>query len=153
MEVYGSADLWGPKRQEIVDWPKVSKTNSAITYCGKQAKEELARAYNRAALCIVPSRVPEGMSRVSLEAQSCGCPVIGGDESGMTEAIIPGETGLLISEITAEKLARGITAMIDDKKKLQWMSSRTARFAHNFSVARVIQSYIEIIEQNKVKSG
>ncbi|NDJ76695.1 MAG: glycosyltransferase family 4 protein [Chloroflexi bacterium] len=57
----------------------------------------------------------EGFGLVFLEAGACGLPVIGTTGSGVEEAVIDGETGLLVPQDDADALADAIVRLLTDR--------------------------------------
>jgi glycosyltransferase involved in cell wall biosynthesis len=55
--------------------------------------------YQRAAALVFPAVEDFGMMPV--EAMAAGTPVIGVDEGGLRESVVPGTTGVLLPELTA----------------------------------------------------
>jgi phosphatidylinositol alpha-1,6-mannosyltransferase len=50
----------------------------------------------------------EGFGIVYMEASSCGKPVIGGNSGGVVEAVLDGETGLIVDPSSAEAIAQAV---------------------------------------------
>jgi phosphatidylinositol alpha-1,6-mannosyltransferase len=71
-----------------------------VVFAGFIPEDELNRHYNLADVLVMPNRVEsgdiEGFGMVFLEANAAGKPVIGGRSGGASEAILHGETGLLV---------------------------------------------------------
>jgi glycosyltransferase involved in cell wall biosynthesis len=55
----------------------------------------------------------EDFGIVAVEAQACGRPVVSGAEGGALETVLPGQTGVLVSEAGAAPLARGLREAAD----------------------------------------
>jgi glycosyltransferase involved in cell wall biosynthesis len=85
------------------DYKKLKKAaNKNIEFLGFLSAQELLQAYQGAIALLMPGEEDFGIN--SLEAQSCGVPVIAFGKGGATETIIPQETGLFFRELTAESL-------------------------------------------------
>lgn len=143
LEVYGSAGLWGKK--EVIPWQKVEQKFPNILYRGTRPKEELSTALNRSTLCIVPSLIPEGFARASIEAQACGCPVVCNAVGGMPETLINGKTGHLINHISHENLSVALIKLLSDSDRLQAMSVKAAEHAKKYSVENATNAFIKLI--------
>ena len=59
----------------------------------------------------------EGFGLVFAEAQAHGKPVVAGRSGGVTDAVIDGETGLLVPPDDPESLAESITSLLSDPEK------------------------------------
>jgi glycosyltransferase involved in cell wall biosynthesis len=66
-----------------------------IQFTGWVDKEEAGRLLARASLLIFPSRGPESLSRVLIEASALGVPIAAMDTGGTRDIVEPGVTGLL----------------------------------------------------------
>ncbi len=47
-----------------------------------------------------------------LEAQACGCPVVALGRGGALETVIPGQTGILVDDMSAEAFASAIAEAV-----------------------------------------
>ncbi len=145
LEVYGATSLWGRKKEEI-PWKAIEQKNSNIFYKGKESKKKLSYALNRSILCVVPSLIPEGFSRVSIEAQACGCPVVCAAAGGLPETIIDGETGIIVNHLTHDNLVAVLINLLSDTDCLQAMSIKAAEHAKRFSVENTAYVFKKMIE-------
>ncbi len=62
-----------------------------------QPHDRLARYYQAADVCVVPSRT-ESFGLVALEAAACGTPVIAANVGGLRLLVDDGVTGFLVDE-------------------------------------------------------
>ena len=58
----------------------------------------------------------EGFGIVYIEANACGKPVIGGESGGIADAVVDGETGLLVPPDSPEVLAESICRVLTHKE-------------------------------------
>lgn len=75
---------------------------------------EVLALYPIADVVVVPSVIPDALSRVILEAMGAGRPVIGTRVGGTPELVIEGRTGLLVPRSAPEELARAIETVLTD---------------------------------------
>jgi glycosyltransferase involved in cell wall biosynthesis len=104
--------------------------------------------YAQASAVVLPS-YREGMSRVLLEAISCGLPVLASDVPGCQELVEYGESGFLFPP-------RDIAALADHMKRFLKLSPETQaafgargrqRAVNEFGQARVNQVYLDALPQ------
>ena len=62
--------------------------------------------------------IVEGLPNVLIEAQAFGVPVVSTDAGGAKDTFIDGETGVLVTEPTADELANAILKCLNDP---EWM--------------------------------
>ncbi len=91
-----------------------------ITFAGAVSPAELPSYYASCDIFIMPSRRlangdAEGFGIVFLEANSYGKPVIAGKSGGVGEAVIDGQTGLLVDPEDADDIALAIAKLMKDK--------------------------------------
>jgi glycosyltransferase involved in cell wall biosynthesis len=65
----------------------------------------------------------EGTPNVLLEAQYCGCVPVATDTGGSREAMIPGETGLLVSLNDPEDAVRAVLELLRDPERRRRMTA------------------------------
>jgi glycosyltransferase involved in cell wall biosynthesis len=78
------------------------------TFLGRLPDGDLHTLYNRASVVLLPGEEDFGI--VPLEAQACGRPVVALNRGGALETVIPGQTGVLVDELSADAFAAGIAA-------------------------------------------
>lgn len=89
----------------------------------------------------------EGMPRVLLEAAASGRAVVTTDVPGCRDAVIAGETALLVPPGEAGKLAVALRALIENPDMRQRMGARGRVLAEErFSSHQVVERTVEIME-------
>ena len=111
----------GPLRQTLEDRAQALGLGDSVQFLGRVSDEardeELARAN---AFCMV-SRLPagrfagEGFGIVYLEANAHGVPVVAGAVGGATDAVVHGETGLLVDPQDHVAVADALVALLRDR--------------------------------------
>lgn len=94
-----------------------------VVFAGPVSDEELNFHYNLADIFVMPNRDVagdiEGFGMVFLEANAAGKPVIAGRSGGAMEAVIHGETGLLVNPEDERELRTALYALIADRELRQ----------------------------------
>jgi colanic acid/amylovoran biosynthesis glycosyltransferase len=126
--------------------------DDAVEFLGAQSHERV-QAEMRAARCFVQHSVEapngdcEGTPLGILEAGASGLPVVSTRHAGIPDAVVEGETGLLVEEGDVNGMAGGMLKLAGDAA-LAGRMGRAARrhVAENFSVERSDRNLWAIIE-------
>ena len=98
------------------------------------------------------SSLSEGFSNVLLEYMACAKPVVATDVGGNREAVIYGETGLLVPPENSQKLAGAIRVFLDNRElALRYGLAGKKRVEKEFSLKRMIERYENIFEEIAMK--
>ena len=96
---------------------------------------------------VIPSLWPETFSMVALEAMSLGKAIIAYKSGGLTEMIVDGETGVLVSSTVPYKLAEAISGLLQKPDETSRMGQNAYnRFMDNYTSSRVIPQFINLYE-------
>lgn len=90
-----------------------------VVFAGPVAATDLADYYALGDFFVMPNRrMPdgdtEGFGLVFLEANACRKAVIGGRDGGVVDAIVDGETGLLVNGHSIEAIRAALETLLDD---------------------------------------
>jgi len=82
--------------------------------------EDLSSVFQRAAVVVSPSRLPEGFGLAAVEAMRAGCAVIVSDHGSAREIVTHGVTGILVPPDDHKALARAMATLVrDDQLRLR----------------------------------
>jgi phosphatidylinositol alpha-1,6-mannosyltransferase len=92
-----------------------------VIFCGYVPSDEVVDHYNLADVYVMASREieetgdVEGFGISFLEAGACRVPVIGGRSGGIADAVVDGETGLLVDPLDPDRVAEAIIRLLTDE--------------------------------------
>lgn len=109
----------GPLRKRMQSLAQSLGLAERIRFLGALPHQQVMTWMRKAAMLVLPSVRTrtgrnEGLGMVLLEAAATGVPMIGSRQGGIPEAIIDGETGLLVSERNDEELAAAMNTLLND---------------------------------------
>ncbi len=133
LKIYGDGVL----KDELED---VAKDN--VEFLGKVSDEELMNLYQNANAFILAQK-DEDFGITSVEAQSCGCPVIAFEGGGYLESVVEGKTGVFFDELTAESLMDAVKKFRKMKFKLEDCILNAKKFRKgkfNLEITRYIKN-------------
>lgn len=122
-----------------------------VTLTGRVSDDELMRWYRTADIFALPAINDgarfEGFGLVYLEASAVGLPVIGTRDCGAEQAIIDGQTGLLIPQHgVVEALAGALTHLLESPETRQRLGEHGRQFAAEQTWERAAQAFIAVYE-------
>lgn len=107
--------LEGWSRAGILEW---------WGYC-----EDMAGVLARSHLVCLPSYYGEGLPKTLLEAAACGRPVVTTDWPGCRDAILPGQTGLLVEPRSVPALVAALMQLLSDAAQRRAFGQRARELA------------------------
>jgi phosphatidylinositol alpha-1,6-mannosyltransferase len=110
----------GPLRPGLERMAAANGVNGAVRFLGAVSDGERDHWLRSAHVFAMPSRLPaggfagEGFGIVYLEANAHGMPVVAGNVAGALDAVVDGETGVLVDPADHIAVARGATRLLSD---------------------------------------
>jgi phosphatidylinositol alpha-1,6-mannosyltransferase len=95
-----------------------------VTFLGRLPEADLAEEYQRCALFVLPARRTaegelEGLGLVFFEAAAWGRAVVAGRSGGERDAVVDGETGVLVDGESVDEVTHAIHSLLDDPHELR----------------------------------
>lgn len=101
LEIAGS----GPLERTVA--ARAAETDG-VKFLGSLPHSDLIAALRRADALLLPSRYPEGLPTVALEAAALGVPIVATSRGGLGELLAGGARGFVLPEGTADAIAAGL---------------------------------------------
>lgn len=117
----------GPFRPALENAVRAYGVEDAVELRGRVSDAERDQWLERASVFCMPSRIPaaglggEGFGIVYMEAAAHGLPTLGGDVAGARDAVLDGETGLLVDPSDHLALAGAATELLADPARARAM--------------------------------
>jgi phosphatidyl-myo-inositol dimannoside synthase len=95
----------------------------SVVFSGQVSETDLPRYYAAADVFAMPCRSRlgglevEGWGNVFIEAAACGKPVVVGDSGGAREALVDGETGVLVDGSDVRSVAEAVASLLADPER------------------------------------
>lgn len=111
----------GPYGTRLRRMAEASGAAGSIVFAGAVPAAELPAHYACGDVFAMPCRTRgagldvEGLGIVFLEASACGLPVIAGDSGGAPEAVVPEQTGIVLSGRDVPAIAAACTRLLGDE--------------------------------------
>jgi phosphatidylinositol alpha-1,6-mannosyltransferase len=120
----------GPHRRRLEDLAASHGVTSSVRFTGSVPWEELPAHYDAGDVFAMPCRTRrrgldvEGLGIVYLEASATGLPVIAGDSGGAPDAVLAGETGLVVPGRGVGAVAEAVSALLLDPARSRAMGEK-----------------------------
>jgi glycosyltransferase involved in cell wall biosynthesis len=134
----------GPDREALER--AAAESGRHFSFRGWVDRSTAARLLARASMLIFPSRGPESLSRVLIEASALGVPIAAMDTGGTRDIIEPGVTGLLAT--SPEELAERVRRLRNDADLRARLGAAARRFVEReFDTAVVVRRVARLYEE------
>lgn len=136
----------GPLEEEL----KGRAEGLPVTFLGQRRRDDLATDYLSHDVIVVPS-VPaasgdqDGLPVALLEAMGSGCAVVASDLPGINEAVVHGESGILVRPGDAGELADAFSRIRSSPALLASLSRGAAERAIDYSVEATSRRYSQLL--------
>ena len=135
------------EEQDLLDLTKKLNVSQNVTIHGFINNNELANIYNQADILIMLSQnkirsSAEGFGIAILEANLFGVPALGSLNTGIEDAIVNNQTGILVNPYSIKEIVEGIGLLVEtpDKFKIQ-----TAKWAEEHSWDKITNKYFKVM--------
>ncbi|MGD9209862.1 MAG: glycosyltransferase family 4 protein [Desulfobacteraceae bacterium] len=134
------------ENREILEQAAKKKLPRRHIFLGKIPREQLQFYFSAADLFVFPG-IEESLGMVYLEAQACGLPVVALKQWGAGEAVLSGQTGILVKKNDIADFAEAIATLLKDADLREKMGQVARRHVlQNHDVHRNYANMIMIIE-------
>jgi glycosyltransferase involved in cell wall biosynthesis len=137
VKVFGNTTEYPDYFQKLCD---LAEDDPRISFMGTFPNEKIGDVLTDIDILVVPSIWYENTPLVVYSAQASGCPVIGTNVGGISEAIQDEENGLLFERGSAKALAHAIQKVSADRNLLRIMSKQC-------KMPTTIAAYVNGLEQ------
>ncbi|GGS55176.1 glycosyl transferase family 1 [Planobispora rosea] len=143
----------GPYRRRLERLVASLGLRSSIVLTGPVDGADLPRYFALGDVFAMPCRTRlggidvEGLGIVYLEASASGLPVLAGSSGGAPDAVLPGETGLVVDGASPDAVADALVELLGDPARARAMGARgRAWAAREWSWERVAARFTELLE-------
>lgn len=139
----------GEDFREFAAQVKASEVEEWVHLLGARPHDEIPGWFSASDILVLPSW-REGLPNVVVEAMACRRPVIATRVGGIPEAVIDGESGILVNKQDPKALAEAIAFLIENEGKRWLMGAKgrvivEERFTWEKNAAETIKVYEEVL--------
>jgi phosphatidylinositol alpha-1,6-mannosyltransferase len=143
----------GPLRAHLEALASAHGVEDAVHFAGSVSDDERDRWLSSSDVFAMPSRLPadglagEGFGIVYLEAGARSVPVVAGDVGGALDAVVHGETGLLVDPQDHVTVASAISELMLDRDRARRMGRAGAEHARTFAWPKVAAKVEDVLRE------
>jgi phosphatidyl-myo-inositol dimannoside synthase len=143
----------GRLRPELERLAAAYKLDGHVSFVGEVSDAERDAWLDRAHVFAMPARVPhggvggEGFGIVFLEANAHGLPVVAGNVGGALDAVVHGETGLLVDPDDHIAVADAVSDLLLDPQWADALGRAGAARAQQFSWSEIAERVEKLLHQ------
>jgi glycosyltransferase involved in cell wall biosynthesis len=133
---------------------RTERAEANVQFLGFVDRSKLPELYRGAHVFCSPAQYEGGVANVYIEAMACGCPVVASTAGGAPEAVVDGQTGLLVPPEDVEAVATALARILGDAPLRRWMGEAGRRraedyFAMDKYILRVLATYQKAIDNSR----
>jgi len=136
----------GPDDARLRGLARAAGVADRVRFLGRVDERALADEYRRCTVFVLPARRTldgdlEGYGLVYFEAAAWGRPVVAGRSGGEVDAVVDGQTGMLVSGESAEQLSATLASLLADPTRLQALGAagrERVETTHNWARAAAV---------------
>jgi glycosyltransferase involved in cell wall biosynthesis len=99
-----------------------------VDFPGRLPHDQMMKAMRATDIFVMPSTCQESFGVAAIEASACEVPVVATKVGGVPEAVIDGETGILVPPFDADALAATCIDLVRDPVKRRRLGEAGRRF-------------------------
>lgn len=119
-----------------------------VLFCGEKTGDDLVALLHIANIYVHTPKYAhgkfEGFGIVYLEAGACGKPVIATDAGGVRDAIIDGQTGIIVPDGDVAGIAQAIRALLRDPERARRLGERGRAYAQEHDWPIIAGKFIDL---------
>lgn len=120
--------------------------NAGITFVCP-ASDEGMREFYRGCQIFTSLSISEGFGLPVLEAMASGCAVVCTNSGGVTDFVLDGQTGLLLSERSEVAVAEALRLLVLDTPKREALAAAGKAHARNYTYDRFANNYLRLFRE------
>lgn len=143
--IIGDEDPYNPNSISVRSLKRIF-SNERVAFLG--FRKDVIKLFQHSNIVVFPSYYGEGLPKVLIEAAAVGRAVVTTDHPGCRDAVIEGETALLVPVKQPAHLANAIKCLIDDNELRKNFGANARDMAlRRFDVKLVVEQHIKIYEE------
>jgi glycosyltransferase involved in cell wall biosynthesis len=126
------------------------ETSADVEFLGARPLQEMPDLMASADIFVLPTRYPEGLPRVLLEAGATGAALVAGDVDGTRALIVHGDNGILLAQTDGASIAAALGRLAADPARRRALGSaaRQSLERGGYDVRAVTAKFLSLYEHD-----
>ncbi|HSI13297.1 MAG TPA: glycosyltransferase family 4 protein [Chthoniobacter sp.] len=143
----------GPERADLEELVRRLGLSGRVHLPGRADRPMVARYFKGCQFLVLPSRADEGLPVVCAEGMAAGKAIIATRSGGAPEAVLHGETGLIVERCDGAALAAAIRKLCQAPELRRAFGEAGAARASEFSWPVITEQYLRVYERSLAASA
>jgi glycosyltransferase involved in cell wall biosynthesis len=135
----------GPDAEAVASRVTELDVSDRVSLVGHLSGSELAEAYARAAIFVLPTYHPEGFPTAVAEAMGAGLPLVVTRNRGLVDHLQEGVNALFVPETAPNDLADALERLLVDRELRETMGAANRAKVQDFLPAPVARGYLDAL--------
>ena len=136
----------GDRRRALEALTRAMGLEDAVHFTGFVSEEEKIRLLTRAEVAAYPSS-KEGWGITVIEANACGVPVVAARVPGLRDAVVDGETGVLVPLGDRKAMAGALIGLLRDRSVRERLAGNAAARSRQFTWENTARQTLQVIRR------
>ena len=137
----------GGESQRVLKQSQALGIADRVHLVGKKSFFELPLFLNASDVLVVPSLWLEHFGQVTIDAMSCGIPVVTSDIGGSPEINMDGQTGFVVPAGDSQALSRALTKLLsDDNLRQNFGENARRRVLENYTYEILTDKFLKLVQ-------
>lgn len=134
---------FGPQRDMLEQYAAEEGIDN-VSFAG--LVEDVPKFLNGLDIYFQPS-VREGLCLTVVEAMAAGLPIVASNVGGITETVVPGETGVLETPSATDAFTQHLLEFSSDPdRRARYGAAGRERVAENYSRERLVEAFLDVVD-------
>ncbi|MDE2848342.1 MAG: glycosyltransferase family 4 protein [Gemmatimonadota bacterium] len=137
----------GDRRRALEALTRSLGMDDAVRFTGFVSEEEKLRLLTRSEVAACPSS-KEGWGITVIEANACGVPVVATRVPGLRDAVVDGETGVLVPLGDRKVMARALIDLLRDREKRERLAGNAVARSRRYTWENTARQTLRVIRRS-----
>ena len=142
----------GPLRGYILELAKRLRIEDSVEVTGSVPNTKVPEYLAKMSIFVLPSRY-EGLPNALLQAMAAGLPIVATSVGSVSDIIINGRNGLLVSPEDVNELAKAIKLLMDNRELAMKLALQARKDAKRYTVTKIIHCYEKVLKHLAIRSS